>query len=236
MLYVKAPWIAATSEEVIADLLDHVDGRIEPGRMVILPNPLDASDIRRLAAIASVESSRVFRFCAIGRLMRQKGYDILLSALAIAAPQMRYRWELVICGNGPLRDELEDQAYKLGLAERVRFVGYVDNPYPILQSSDVFVHPARWEGFGLVIGEALALGVPVVAAACPGGPREILGGGDFGILVPPEDSRALAAALLRVSEDEELRRDLSERGEERVLEYTPERIAEQALELTYRLR
>jgi glycosyltransferase involved in cell wall biosynthesis len=234
LTYGNARMIAATSEDVATDLLEHLDGRITSAKVEVLPNPIDGDEIRCLAA-PPADRRPGFRLCAIGRLTRQKGHDLLLEAAAQAAPQLGRDWELLICGEGPLLDQLERQAHRLGVSDHVRFLGFVENPYPLLASSDVFVHSARWEGFGLVLAEALALGVPVVAASCPGAPREILADGMCGILVPPEDPRGLAEALARVAEDTGLRRDLSERGQERVLQYAPEIIARRALDLAERV-
>jgi glycosyltransferase involved in cell wall biosynthesis len=161
---------------------------------------------------------------------------VLLEAMALAAPQMERDWELLIIGGGPLRDDLEHRAMRLGVSERVRFLGFLDNPYPLLASSDVFVHTARWEGFGLVIAEAMALGIPVIATSCAGGPSEILGNGRYGILAPPEDPESIAEALIRAASDEALMADLSERGVRRVAEYEPEAVAATAIDLLKELR
>ena len=167
LTYGHAAAIAVTSKDVGDDLHRHLREGAQPRNMWLLPNPIDAAEIRRLA-MPSINRSRRFRFCAIGRLMHQKGYDVLLDAVASAAPRLARDWEIVICGTGPLHERLQRDAARLGIADHVSFLGYVANPYPILASADAFVHPARWEGFGLVLAEALALGVPVVASSCPG--------------------------------------------------------------------
>ena len=233
LTYPSAPMIAGTSQDVVADLFEHFGERIPRDRLVVLPNPIDADEIRRLA-LPAAQSGSTFRFCAVGRLTRQKGYDVLLQAAAVAAPRIKREWELLVCGTGPLLNELQRVAQQLGISDRVQFLGFVANPYPLIASSNAFVHAARWEGFGLVVAEALALGVPVVATSCPGGPREILENGRYGLLVPSEDPLALADALVRMTEDDALLSDLSEIGPERVSHYAPERVAAEVLELVER--
>ena len=89
-------------------------------------------------------------------------------------------------------------AQELGLADRVLFAGFIADPAPYYAHGDIFVLPSRWEGFGHVIVEAMACGLPVVAFDCPYGPADILGSGEGGVLVPPEDVDALAAAIDRL--------------------------------------
>jgi glycosyltransferase involved in cell wall biosynthesis len=224
LTYGSVPAIAVTSVDVASDLGDHLGHRVRQDRIHVLPNPIDAVEIRRLAEPAASSSNRL-RFCAIGRLARQKGYDVLLEAAAKAAPSLGGNWELLVCGSGPLREALVRRSAELGLTDHVSFLGFVENPYPLLASADVFVHAARWEGFGLVLAEALTLGVPVIATACPGGPREILDDGRVGVLVPPEDPGALAAELVRIAEDTGRRGELASAGRARVADYAPEKIA-----------
>jgi len=195
----------------------------------VLPNPIDAERIRHLAVPKANHKKRL-RLVAIGRLASQKGYDVLLRACAICGPELG-DWELLVLGEGPLRPALETLVRSLRLEGRVTFLGYVGNPYPLLASADIFVHPARWEGFGLVVAEALALGAPVVATLCPGGPREILGDGNFGILVEPDDAGALAESLAALADNADQRRDLATAGPERARDYGPGRVAWRALEL-----
>ena len=128
------------------------------------------------------------------RLEDQKSQDILLRAFALV---LRHRpTRLLILGEGPLRRELEQLAVKLGIAESVSMPGFEPNPYSYMARAKVFALTSRYEGFGMVLVEALALGASVVSTDCPSGPREILEGGRWGRLVPVGDIQALANALL----------------------------------------
>jgi glycosyltransferase involved in cell wall biosynthesis len=103
---------------------------------------------------------------------------------------------LVILGEGERRAAVVAEARRLGVADDVTLPGFVPNPYPHFRRAAAFVLSSRWEGLPTALIEALALGVPVVSTDCDAGPREILGDGRYGALVPVGDARALAAAIL----------------------------------------
>ncbi|MCH8504966.1 MAG: glycosyltransferase [Ectothiorhodospiraceae bacterium] len=130
-----------------------------------------------------------------GRLVPQKDYATLLRAFA----RLRERREarLIIVGKGRDQEELEALSKELGIQDAVDLPGFVDNPYAWMARSDVFALSSRWEGLVNVVMEALGLGVPIVSTDCPSGPREILAGGRYGILVPMKDPDALAEGIDR---------------------------------------
>lgn len=133
---------------------------------------------------------------AVGRLAPEKGFDVLLEAYALASRQASLP-ALVIVGAGPEKDALQAQAVQLSIAAHVHFTGFLGNPYPLFRAARLFVLSSRHEGMPTALIEALALGVPVVATDCETGPRELLDQGRLGMLVRPDDPRALAAGLLR---------------------------------------
>lgn len=122
---------------------------------------------------------------------------------------------LLILGDGPERTMLETRIADWGLAGAVRLLGYRANVYPYLRRADLFIHTCQFEGFGYTVLEALACGTTVVATDCPHGPREVLDNGNYGVLVPPGDPGALAAAVLQLLADPSRRRSLAARGLER---------------------
>lgn len=235
MTYGGASAVAATSSDVRDDLIAHLGRRARSKSVEIIPNPIDADEIRRLAG-SPIRRNGPLRFCAVGRLAPEKGYDVLLAAAAAAAPKLGRSWELVIVGDGPLARTLERQVEALDLKHHVRLAGFVQNPYQLMAESDIFVHAARTEGFGLVLGEALSLGLPVIATACRGGPRDILDDGAFGVLVQPNCPLALAEAMVAVAGDRQLRADLSTGGPERVRAFAPETVAEKFISLAHKLQ
>jgi glycosyltransferase involved in cell wall biosynthesis len=128
-----------------------------------------------------------------GRLVAVKDHHTLLAAFARLRRRRPAR--LVICGEGPLRAQLEQYAAELGISGSVLFPGYVTDPHACYAIADLFVLSSISEGFGNVLVEALGAGVPVVSTDAPHGPREILSDGRFGPLVPVGDADALAAAI-----------------------------------------
>ena len=146
---------------------------------------------------------------AVSRLVPQKGIDVAVAALARVADAV-----LVVLGEGPERAALEARARSLGIANRVHLLGRAGDVAPWLRRADVFVHPARWEGFGLVLLEAMLASVPVVASRVSAVP-EIVADGETGLLVDPDDPVAVAAAVTRLLEDRALARRLGDAGRAR---------------------
>src|SRR5690606_18649968 len=132
--------------------------------------------------------------------------DLLMRAVA-ALP--RRDVQLVLLGEGPERPALEALAGALGIRERVLMPGFVADPVAWLAHADLFVCSSRWEGFGHVIVEAMAAGVPVVATDCPHGPRDIIEPEKTGLLVALDDVPALAAAVARLIDNPDLGRRLA---------------------------
>ena len=146
---------------------------------------------------------------ALGRLHRAKAFDVLLEALTLETRP--YLW---LAGDGPLRAELEALAGKLGVAERVRFLGWRDDRSALFGAADVCVFPSRYEPHGTVTMEAWGHRTPLVAAASAG-PAAYVRDGEDGILVPTDDAPALAAAIGRVIDEPALATHLVEGGWQR---------------------
>ncbi len=129
----------------------------------------------------------------VGELGARKDFSTLLRAFAQLRRERPCR--LVIVGRGKLRDQLLAEAETLGVKDDVDLTGFVESPYPYMAHADLFAFSSRWEGLGLVLVEALALGTNVVSTDCPSGPAEILQAGRFGSLVPVGDAQAMALAM-----------------------------------------
>jgi glycosyltransferase involved in cell wall biosynthesis len=142
---------------------------------------------------------------AIGSLTGPKDFATLIRAFAMLRGRGR-RARLLILGEGDRRRSLERMAARLRVENHVRFPGFANNPYPHLAAAAVLALSSRCEGLPTVLIEALALGTPVVATACPSGPREILEDGCLGELVPPHSPSAMADALARALNDGHLRK------------------------------
>ncbi|HMN29275.1 MAG TPA: glycosyltransferase, partial [Caldilineaceae bacterium] len=131
----------------------------------------------------------------VARLDKQKGHSDLLKA-AVQVPEASF----VLVGDGPERAQLEEQSRTLGLERRVCFLGYRQDIPALLADCDLFVLPSRYEGLPLAVLEAMAAGKPVIASAIPG-TREAVVDGESGVLVPPADPAALAAAIRQLLAD-----------------------------------
>jgi glycosyltransferase involved in cell wall biosynthesis len=155
---------------------------------------------------------------SVGRLSHEKGVDLLLEALA--DPVLReHELNVVIVGDGQLREVLEGQARKLGLD--VEFVGAMPDPDSVLRRSKVFALPSRSEGHPLALLEAMASGCVPVAFDCEGGPHDIVTDGADGLLVPPENSAAFASHIDELLRDEPRRTEMSARAVESVRRFDP---------------
>lgn len=144
---------------------------------------------------------------AVASLTRRKAHDVLINALA---PLVNLPWQARFVGGGDFdpawSSELQQQVNRLGLQSRIHFAGAVDDIQLELQKADLFVLPSRYEGYGMVFAEALAAGLPVVAARAGAVPDVVPE--SAGVLVPPDDVEALTAALYRLLTREDVRRQL----------------------------
>jgi glycosyltransferase involved in cell wall biosynthesis len=164
---------------------------------------------------------------AVGRLTRQKGIDVAVRAL----PSLPDDTVLVVLGEGPERLGLERLARELAVERRVFLLGRVPDVAAWLRRAAVLVHPARWEGFGLAVLEAMLAGLPVVAARVSSLP-ELVVDGETGLLVAPDDPAALAAAVTRALDQPRLGRAGRLRA---TREFSVERMATRTLALYERL-
>ena len=168
-------------------------------RTVLIHNPVDVERVRRLSAETGPDNEPAFKknsdgvqLITAGRLAHEKGFDLLIEALALLDTA---RVQLTILGTGPLRACLERLAQTMGVADRVRFAGFQANPYAWFAWADAFVFSSRFEGFPNVVLEALACGTPVIATPAPGGTREVLNDIPQCVVAKEVSSKALADAI-----------------------------------------
>ena len=161
----------------------------------------------------------------VGRLVPQKDFPCLLRTFRHVRSVRSAK--LVILGEGRLRGELETLAKTLGIAQDVSMPGFIQNPYVFMARASVLALSSAWEGFGNVIGEALACGCPVVSTDCPSGPAEVLKNGAVGTLVPVGNDKALAEAILAVLDKPPDRASLHARASE----FDPDIISETYLKI-----
>lgn len=150
----------------------------------------------------------------VARLTAQKGHLTLLHAMPEVVRQFPTT-RLAVIGDGELRQTLQDATRRLGLAPHVHFLGYRDHAAALMGGFDVFVHPSRWEGFGLVFLEAMAAGLPVVATQVSAIP-EIVQHGQTGLLVPKDDAPALAQAICTLLANRAMAHTMGQAGRRRL--------------------
>lgn len=146
--------------------------------------------------LAEKESYDAKQLIYVGSLIQRKGLDLLLPALAKTSPDIR----LVIVGEGQEEALLKEQIAKLGLIDRVTFLGYVEGEplRELYKNSDVFILPTREDCFGLVILEAMCASLPVISSKYADGAKDLVTEGENGYIIDPEDTEGLAAAIERI--------------------------------------
>jgi glycosyltransferase involved in cell wall biosynthesis len=204
--YRRADRVVAISDGVGAALA-HRFG-VDPKRVSTIYNAVDVATVRVRAAEETPRLPPQPFIVAAGRLVHQKGFDLLIRAFAARLAERQL--SLVIVGEGPERSALEALAREHGVEHRVHLPGFVENPWSYFARAAAFVCSSRWEGFGNVIIEAMACGVPVVATDCDFGPREIVRHGDSGLLVGAATVEALGDAIVSVLDDRQLASRLAE--------------------------
>jgi glycosyltransferase involved in cell wall biosynthesis len=190
------PRVIAVSGDIRAELVRH---GTDPSRITVLLNAVDPAAFRReptrrdpaRRAIGCGDDDLVLG--AVGRIERQKRFDILIDVFAGLSAD-RPRAQLVIVGDGSLRGALGAQAARLGVADRVHLLGHREDVADLHQGFDLFVQSSEYEGTPNAVLEAMAMETPIVATDA-GGTRELLFDGEHGFIVPVGDRAALAAAI-----------------------------------------
>ena len=232
-VYVKLERLAARWSDRIVTLTDlgcdeHLSrgiGRRE--QFVTIPSGVPVRDLQA-RAVGRAEararlglSARDFVILGLGRLVPVKGFDLLVEALARMTPTARDA-RVVIVGDGPERGRLLARAAELGVADRLVLAGAVVTPETLAKyfaAADVFAAPARNEGMGRALVEAMALGLPVVGSAV-GGIPSVIGDGVAGRVIAREDVAGLAEALLDLASDPRLRSKLAEAARRRAHDFS----------------
>lgn len=189
------------------DIVDYIIRSGWPaGRAHYLPNFAEETSAPPLPRATFDTPEGVPLFLGLGRLHRNKGFDVVLDALA-----MLPNAHLWLAGEGPLRRTLAAQAERLGIVNRVRFLGWRRDVAALMASADALVCSSRHEPLGNIVIEAWHHGLPVIAADALG-PAALIESGTTGMLVPREDAGALAAAMAKVAADKTLAASLVKAG------------------------
>ncbi len=191
-------YIVAVSEGIKSDLLSF---GVEKSKIKVIYNPVYSLDIikRGDEKIKNkwFEDKNIKIILAVGRLHKQKDFPVLIKSFYNILNINKINAKLLILGEGPERNNLESLIDELNLKESVCLCGFVNNPYAYMNKSSIFVLSSAWEGFGNVVAEAMAFGLPIVSTDCPWGPSEILGNGKYGSLVPVGDYKLMTEAIIK---------------------------------------
>ena len=198
LFYPSADAIVGVSQGVSKDLESQLG--FNSGSVTTIYNPVIDRELlaksNKTVDHPWLRSQDIPVFLAVGRLTAQKDFANLIEAFALVRRQKAAR--LIILGEGELRIQLEELALKLGVREDIDLPGFADNPYGYMSQATAFVLSSRYEGLPTALIEAMACGCSIVSTDCPSGPQEILAGGEYGALVPIQDSESLAKKMLDI--------------------------------------
>lgn len=196
LTYPRVKNVIAVSDDVVS-ILQSDYGLKNVSRIY---NPVNVEDI--LAQVDKPYQHTKPYIVALGRFHEVKRYDLLVDAYSKS--ELQAECDLIIVGDGELRNSLETQIKQLKLENKVHLVGTQNNPFPYLAGAKFLTLSSRTEAFPMVLIEALALECPIVATDCPTGPREIVREGENGLLVENENTLALSEAMDKLYFDEKL--------------------------------
>jgi glycosyltransferase involved in cell wall biosynthesis len=205
-LYPKANLLTVLTESIAVSFREMVPAARQ---IAVIPNPLPGELLAQSYTPADRAGRK--RIVAVGRLNRQKQFDVLISAFAKLAGQIE-DVDLWIWGEGGEREFLEAEVARLGMTKRIFLPGNTPTPWSEMARARAFAVSSRFEGLPMALMEGMALGVPCVSFDCPSGPRELTRGGRDGLLVPQGDANALTDAMTRLLLDDTLCQEIGRRA------------------------
>jgi GalNAc-alpha-(1->4)-GalNAc-alpha-(1->3)-diNAcBac-PP-undecaprenol alpha-1,4-N-acetyl-D-galactosaminyltransferase len=205
--------------------LDALAPFVPKDKLAFLPNLLMPS---HSTEVATLQAPTII---TVGRLVEQKGIDVLLSAWAQSVEYLP-EWRLAIVGDGPLRHQLQARSRELEIDASIDWHGHLADPFPLLRGAKFFVMTSRFEGTPNALLEAMACGLPGIVSDASPGPCELVGLDETaGLIVPVEGVKETAEAIVRLALDETLRRQLATVARERAREHEADQALEVWLEL-----
>lgn len=230
LLYRFASRVIALSNGVKENIIQRY--KLDSSEIKVIYNPVDIGQIERNMnkdipeKHASLFTTGDKTIISAGRLVKDKDQYTLLNAFAKV--NQRIPSKLIILGEGPLENELKNLASELSIQNRVHFLGFQTNPYVYFKNADLFVLSSIREGFGHVLAEALAVGVPVVSTNCRPGAIEVLDNGKYGTLCEIGNSDDMANKIIDVLKvNDNKRKEIIEKGRQRANQFHASRIVEE---------
>lgn len=226
ILYLKADFIYTNSGGAFNDLKDNFGLNIN--KMKILPNAINTALIQeKMDEKISLNEPFIL---SVGRLDSGKNHALLIKSYARLKKENKNTPNLVIIGEGKLRNSLQKQINELNLEKSVLLLGFRKNPYAYMAKCEIFVFVSRFEGFSNALIEALACKKCVISSEHKSGARELLGDNDFGILVAVDDEIATFKAMKMALENENLRKNYENKASARIKEFEAKNIAKQLID------
>lgn len=210
--------IIAVSSAVKTSLISH---GIDADRIEVVNNGIDISKYNVVDKNRNSGEKKQFMFVSVGRLIPQKGMDVLLEAFTRLPGDLIFQSILQIVGQGKEEGELKKYVEKKGISDRVQFLGIRNDIPALLASADAFVLSSRYEGLGIVVLEAMAAGLPIIITDFEAG-KDMITHEANGLVVPREDPEALAKAMQKLMDDSTLRSNLAKAALERSRDFSIE--------------
>jgi len=230
--YPYSDGLIGVSKDTITDLVETLKISSEIPMRVIL-NPINPERLQELGqeSVSHLwfQNSEIPVILTTARLAKQKQLDNLLRAFAQVVKITPAK--LIILGEGPLRLELENLSKELGIQESVWMPGYDPNPYRYMAKCDLFVLVSAWEGCPIALQEAMSCGAAVLVTDAPGGMKDIVDYGKYGVVVPTGNPDALAQEMLKILTQTDLKQHYREQAKQRSQDFDYLKISQQYLEV-----
>jgi glycosyltransferase involved in cell wall biosynthesis len=223
--------LIGVSKDTISDLVNEMKVPLSIP-MQPVSNPIDPVRIEKLAEEPAnhpwFEAGNPPVILTVARLAKQKQLDILIRAFAQVVKQTPAR--LLILGEGALRADLEQLCQSLDVQRWVEMPGFDHNPYRFMSRCGVFVLASAWEGCPIALQEAMACGAAIIVNDAPGGSKDVVDYGKFGMMVPNEDVDALAAGIVQILSDSHLQQHYQQQAKQRSQDFHYLKVSKQYLE------
>lgn len=174
---------------------------VDENKIEVISNPLTIKNAG--CSIPKIFNDEKINFISVGRFTEQKGFDLLIRAFVLVVDELPNA-RLTLVGDGELFADMQSLAIKLGIENSIYFAGRSSNVAEYYSTHDVYIMSSRFEGFGLVLTEAMSFGLPVISFDCPTGPREIIGKSEYGVLVSEGCYQSLANAMISLGSNRDL--------------------------------
>ncbi len=206
--------------------------------MQVISNPIDVTQIQQVAQEATdhpcFENPDCPVILTVARMAKQKRLDLLIRAFAKVRETIPA--QLLILGDGSLKEELEHLCQELQVHNYVFMPGYDPNPYKYMSACDVFVLYSAWEGCPVALEEAIACGAAVVVNDAPGGSKEVVDNGQYGMVVPHDNPEALAIAIAKIINNPQIKQHYQQKALIRAKEFQYQKISQQYLDFAISLK